>query len=95
MITIKERLNWSTRQSKVLAKGATLKEACKIWESLRDNNDDLWNAFKKSKFFTKDFDYENVDSAYFNFLESLTGEEMFNIMRDGKLTFYEGEEEND
>ena len=95
MITIKQRIHWSTRQSKVLARGATLKEACINWNNKRFSEDDLYEEFKKSKFFTKDFDFEDDDSAYFNFLESLTGEEMFNIMRDGKLTFYEGEEEND
>jgi len=95
MITIKKRIHWSTRESEVVAKGATLKEACERWESSRTNNDDLWRAFKESKFFRQDFDFENDDSAYFDFIDSLSGEEMFEIMRDGTFNFYEGEEEND
>ena len=91
MTKIYQKNSCSFGTSKVIAIGENLKHACCVWESQRDNNDDLWNAFLKSKFFTQDFDLDNpnTDNAYDEFIDSLSGEEMFDIMKDGKYNWYE------
>ena len=89
-----------------LARGSTLKEACLNWYNNRNNNDDLWSEFAKSRFcgeLEKDYsneneqiveleeDYSNEDEqteAFDNFISELTGEEMFDIMRDGTYNYY-------
>lgn len=69
-------------KKRLLAKGTNLKDACLNWEGRRDNNDDLWWAFKKSIFFNPNLDFDEEVEMYDQFIESLTGEEMFDIMRD-------------
>lgn len=69
-------------KKRLLAKGTSLKDACLNWEGRRDNNDDLWWAFKKSIFFNPNLDFDEEIEMYDQFIESLTGEEMFKIMRD-------------
>lgn len=86
MVKIKERTKGNV---KVVAEGQDLKHACNVWEARRNNNDDLFEAFKKSKYFTQDFDFDEVDNAYEQFIDSLSGEEMFDIMRDGVYNWYE------
>lgn len=74
---------------KLLAEGTDLKEACIVWEAQRDNNDDLWRMFKESNFYNPELDFDEEVEMYNQFIESLTGEEMFDIMRDGVYTNYE------
>lgn len=95
MVKIKQRIHWANDREKVVATGKTLKDACENWEAKRPYNDDLDEAFKKSKFY-KNVDRSDEDTAdiseineYFRFIDSLTGEQMFEIMRDGQYTTYE------
>jgi hypothetical protein len=74
---------------RLLAEGTNLKDACLNWEAQRDNNDDLWRAFKESNFYNPELDFDEEVEMYNQFIESLTGEEMFDIMRDGTYTNYE------
>lgn len=74
---------------RLLAKGTYLKEACIVWEAHRDNNDDLWRAFKESNFYNPELDFDEEVEMYGQFIASLTGEEMFEIMRDGVYTKWE------
>ena len=91
MIVIYEKF-WQLKHKKVVAKGQNLKVACLVWEGRRTNNDDLWEAFEKSPFFTRPFDFDSdKDTSYEDFIDSLSGEEMFEIMRDGKYNWYEEE----
>ena len=69
-------------KKRLLAKGTNLKDACLNWEGRRDNNDVLWWVFKKSIFFNPNLDFDEEIEMYDQFIESLTGEEMFDIMRD-------------
>ena len=74
---------------RLLAEGTDLKEACLVWEAQRDNNDDLWRAFKESIFYSPNLDFDEEVEMYGQFIKSLTGEEMFDIMRDGVYTKWE------
>ena len=74
---------------RLLTEGTNLKDACLNWEAQRDNNDDLWRAFKESDFYNSELDFDEEVEMYDQFIESLTGEEMFDIMRDGVYTKWE------
>lgn len=74
---------------RVLAEGNDLKDACLNWEAQRVNDDDLWRAFKESTFYNPDLDFDEEVEMYSQFIDSLTGEEMFDIMRDGTYTKWE------
>ena len=70
----------------IVSKGESLKDACVQWEMMRNNNDDLMEVFKKSKFFNKPIEesYYDFMTCYQRFIDSLSGREMFDIMRDGQ-----------
>lgn len=85
MTKIKERMG----TVRVVAEGEDLKQACCIWESIRTNNDDLWNAFKNSRFYNSELDFDEEVEMYSQFIDSLSGEDMFDIMRDGSYNWYE------
>lgn len=73
-------------RSYVVAIGEDLKDACVNWENTRNNNDDLFDAYKKSKYCVKSIKesyYDYMDN-YEKFIESLSGREMYEIMRDGQ-----------
>lgn len=102
MIIIRQTYgNSSYRVNKIVATGKNLKDACENWEASRTDNDDLYKAFKKSKYYAnvdrRDEETADIDeiNEYFRFIDSLTGEQMFDIMRDGNYTTYEEELEND
>ena len=76
-------------KKRLLAKGTNLKDACLNWEAQRNNNDDLWRVFKESNFYNPELDFDEEVEMYDQFIESLTGEEMFDIMRDGVYTKWE------
>ena len=70
----------------VVAIGEDLKDACVNWENMRNNNDDLFEAYKKSKYCVKPIEesyYDYMDN-YQKFIDSLSGREMYEIMRDGQ-----------
>ena len=89
MIRITQRFHWAFNSVKILAIGNNLKEACLNWDAQRNNSDDLWRAFKESKFYNPELDFDEEVEMYNQFIESLTGEEMFDIMRDGVFTKWE------
>lgn len=74
---------------KLLAEGTDLKDACENWKSQRWDNDDLYQAYKKSTYYNPDLDSDEDVEMYNQFIKSLTGEEMFDIMRDGTYTKWE------
>lgn len=74
---------------RLLAEGDDLKDACENWKYERDNNNDLYKAYKKSIFYSPNLDFDEDVAMYNQFIEDLTGEEMFEIMRDGTYTNYE------
>lgn len=94
MIKIFHRPCWASGYTKVIATGATLKEACLKWDSKRTTSDDIYEAFKESAYFItldedeSDESIEKQNKAYDDFIDSLTGEELFNIMRDGQYNWY-------
>lgn len=69
---------------RVIAQGDTLKSACINWDCLRTNSDDIWQVYKVSSYY-KEKDLE----AFYEWRNSITGEEMFEIMRDGNYNYYE------
>lgn len=71
-----------------IAQGETLKDACEKWNNQRSNCDDLYEAFKKSSFYIKTDNWEEENEAYDKWLNSITGEEMFEIMRDRDYNYY-------
>ena len=89
MVRITKRLHWATNQVKVLAIGNDLKDACINWYYERNNNDDLYQAYKKSPYYNDELSFDEDCEMYNQFIDNLTGEEMFDIMRDGKYTSYE------
>lgn len=99
MVRIKQKIHWSSSKTKVIATGSDLKEACMNWYNNRNNNDDLWAEFTKSTFYVEleeDYSNENEQAeAFVDFINELTGDEMFEIMRDGNYTSYEDDEEDD
>lgn len=76
-------------EKKILAQGTTLKEACLNWQDERWENDNLYEAYKKSKFYNEELDFDECDEMYNQFIDSLTGEEMFTIMSFDKYVKWE------
>ena len=72
----------------LVGQGTTLKDACWYWECDRTCNDDLWDAFKSSKYYNNDLDFDEAVEMYNEWYDSLSGEEVFDIMRDGTYTFW-------
>lgn len=89
MIRIKQRIHWASRQTKVLAIGNDLKDACINWDYERTNSDDLYEVYKKSSYYNSALSFDEDCEMYNQFINNLTGEEMFEIMRDGTYTTYE------
>lgn len=76
---------------KKIAEGEDLKEACLKWNANRRDEDDLWWAFEKSEYYIQpdedDSNFDEVIQNYEKFIDSLTGKEMFEIMRDGNYHY--------
>ena len=68
---------------KLIAKGDSLKSACINWDCLRTNSEDIWQAYKASPYYKED----NLE-AFYEWRNSITGEELFEIMRDGNYNYY-------
>ena len=89
MIVIYSRYN---RYRKKIVEGENLYRACICWNADRHDEDDLWWAFQKSKYYIDlDEDESNFDErieAFETFMNSLTGEQLFEIMRDGNNHFW-------
>lgn len=97
------------------ASGDTLFNAVKEFDEKRDCHDDIARAFENSDFYKEvkiiydedgdfdSFDDLSYDEQYGKFMNSLTGEEYFDIVRDGTYDCYvnwneipdDEEEEND
>lgn len=86
MVKIYEKLRFGGIN--LVGQGTSLKGACYDWECDRTCNDDLWNAFKSSKYYNDDLDFDEEVEMYNEWYDSLSGEEVFDIMRDGTYTFW-------